>query len=346
MHLKLKAVAPAAALVLIGPALGLGLSASAGASVKGHARPHGIISHRASGVSPAVTTGAPTAFKQEFSTNDSQFCIEVPPNLPCDGNAAAGDYGTIDRVKSGYSNGGYGNYAPSTKSLAGSWFAVTSGASAGNQGVGCPGDITSPGSEACTGPYALFPANSATSGDSNVFPSNGFTVTDDLYLSPSTAPGPAGSMIDDDVELNASTQGQYGYYGIDNIVTACYNSTAGPGGTAGFLINFSNGTGDCHNTSTTPVVSADGWYRYVFDFSNVAGDAYLTEKVYAEPSAANNNTLTLVASSGAQPVGGNVTPISQWGGPGYFWLPDEDVSGLPLANFAVQLGQHGKGQTP
>ena len=38
--------------------------------------------------------------------------------------------------------------------------------------------------------------------------------------------------------------------------------------------------------------------------------------------------------------------ISNWGGPGYFWLPTEDFDGLPLANFAVQLGQHIRGHTP
>lgn len=343
MRLITKLAVPAAALTLIGPALGLALSAQAGASVKTHARPHGIISHQAS---PAVTTGAPTAFHQEFTTNTTPFCIESPPNAPCDGNAQEGDYGTIDRVHSGYSNGGYGNYAPGTTALTGTSFALTSGATAGNQGAGCPGDITTPGSEACTGPYALFPASGVANGNSDVFPTGGFTVTSDLYLSPSTPPGPNGSMIDDDVELNSSTPGTYGYYGIDNIITACYNSAAGSSGMPGFLINISNNTGNCTNTASTPVVSTDGWYRFVFDFSNIGGDAYLTEKVYAEPSAANSETLTPVTTTGPEPVGGTETPISQWGGPGYFWLPDEDVSGLPVTNLAVQLGQHGKGQTP
>ncbi len=38
--------------------------------------------------------------------------------------------------------------------------------------------------------------------------------------------------------------------------------------------------------------------------------------------------------------------ISKWGGPGYFWLPTEDYSGLPLANFALQLGQVKDGHRP
>jgi hypothetical protein len=62
--------------------------------------------------------------------------------------------------------------------------------------------------------------------------------------------------------------------------------------------------------------------------------------VYSEPS------LTQVATSGPMPVGGTLSSITTWGGPGYFWLPTEDISGLPLANFALQLGQHPTGYTP
>jgi hypothetical protein len=53
-----------------------------------------------------------------------------------------------------------------------------------------------------------------------------------------------------------------------------------------------------------------------------------------------------VATSGSQPLGGSATPIGQWGGPSYYWLPTEDISGLPLANFALQTGQHPTGYTP
>ncbi len=79
----------------------------------------------------------------------------------------------------------------------------------------------------------------------------------------------------------------------------------------------------------------------MFIFSNTAGSAFLTENVI------NEATGNVVATSGPQPVGGGApTPITNWGGPGYFWLPTEDMSGLPLANFALQLGQHTSGHTP
>jgi hypothetical protein len=274
------------------------------------------------GPSAVVTSNPVTAQHQEFNFNTNGFCNNNPvgaPNPPCDG--APGDFGTIDRVPSGFSNGGYGNYAPSTQALFGGYFALTSGSEASNQGVGC----TIAGTEACSGPYALFGSGAAT-GAENTFPQKGFTVTNDLYLSPTTAP-PAGNLVDDDVEINNSSGG----FGIDNVITAC--PAAG-----GFTINFGNGSpGSC---AGSPVITTDGWYRFVFVFSNVAGYAYVTESVLSEP------TLTQMATSGPLAVGaGAPTLASTWGGPGYFWLPTENISGLPLANLAVQLGDHVTGYT-
>ena len=168
----------------------------------------------------------------------------------------------------------------------------------------------------------------AAQGVENVFPAKGFTVTDDLYLSPTTA-GPVGSLVDDDVELNNNS----GVYGIDNIITACLDETAG------FGISFGNGSpGSC---SATPVITSDGWYRFVFEFTNNGGKAYLTESVRSEKTPG-----VAIATSGSLPVGGTAMSVSSWGGPGYFWLPSEDFSGLPLANFALQLGQVADGHKP
>ncbi len=298
--------------------------ASASMSVARHARPHpaGALAHSTSKTSqPSYPV---TPFVQDFQANTRYFCPANSGNLPCDGKIDL-DYGTIDRVPSGFSNGGAGNYAPFTKALKGNWMALVSGSGMPNQGAACP----DPGVEACTGPYALFGTGKAQ-GAENVFPAKGFTVTNDLYLSPSTA-GPAGSVVDDDVELNLSQPGTYGYYGIDNIITACPE-------TGGFTVSFGNGSpGQC---AGSPVVSTDGWYRFVFMFSNVGGNAYLTESVRSETTGA------LVATSGPQPVGGTPTPITHWGGPGYFWLPTLQVSGMPLANFALQLGQVPSGHKP
>jgi hypothetical protein len=306
-------------------AFSVGASASTathGHSVS-HARPHA--SSLRNGATSASTSHLVTAFTQEFGTNTTPFC-PAGLNPPCDGNGVAGHFGTIDRVPSGFSNGGFGNYAPSTKALVDGWMALVSGTQDVNQGAGCPGTTaTSNPGEACTGPFALF-GTGAAAGEDNVFPAKGFTVTDDLYLSPSTAL-PDGSLVDDDVSLNDNT----GQFRIDNIITAC----AEPGG---FVINFGNNSpGSC---SGTPAITSAGWYRFVFAFSDNAGNADVTESVRSEPHA------TLVATSGLQPVGGTATPISGWGGPNYFWLPTEDFSGLPLANFALQLGVETAGHKP
>jgi hypothetical protein len=53
----------------------------------------------------------------------------------------------------------------------------------------------------------------------NVFPTGGFTVTADLYLPPSSAQS-AGQLVDSDIGLNNSN----GTYGIDNVITSCYEN--------------------------------------------------------------------------------------------------------------------------
>jgi hypothetical protein len=315
-----------AALATVVATIGLSASPTAGGA-KTMPRPHPQAQAAKPATVPATPVSYPvTAMNQQFTSGTQFFCPQGSGNAPCDG--APTDYGTIDRVPSGFSNGGYGNYAPSITALYRGYMARVSGDGDVNQAMGCPTTTaTSNPGENCSGPYALFGVDTAE-GRENVFPKNGFTVTDDLYLTPSTAPV-AGSLVDDDVEINNST----GTYGIDNVITACYE-------TGGFVINFGHGSpGSC---TGSPVVTSAGWYRFVFDFSNSAGKAYLTESVLKE------GTLTVVATSGQQTVGGTptATPISYWGGPGYFWLPSEDISGLPLANFALQLGQHPTGHTP
>lgn len=267
-------------------------------------------------------------FVQEFSGNLKYFCPSGTGNTPCDG-VAPNDYGTIDRVLSGFSNGGGGSYAPFTKALVGNWMALVSGTQTINQGPaqGCP----VPGTEACTGPYALFGTGKAM-GAENVFPKGGFTVTNDLYLSPSTVAN-AGTLVDDDIAMNDNT----GHFRIDNVITACAEPV--PGTTQmGFVINFGNNSpGSC---SGTPVITKDGWYRFVFVFRDLGGNAYLTMMVRSEPTGA------VVARAPSAPIGGTPTPISTWGGPLYFWLPTLQMSGMPLANFTLQLGLHWAGHRP
>jgi hypothetical protein len=296
---------------------GMTLSAPAGAAsghvVRPSAHLHGV---------RADTPVQVTAQSQEFANGSTAgFCNGASQGNPaCDG--AEGDYGTIDAVKSGFSNGGAGNYAPATHALTGSYFGLMDGTQLANQGIGCPNS----GVEYCTGPYFLF-GSGQTVGQESVYPAHGFTVTDDLYLSPDTA-APVGSLIDDDVEINNNA----GTYGIDNVITACDQS-------GGFTINFGhNSPGSC---AGTPVINTDGWYRFVWVFSNTSGYAYLTEYVYSDGST------SAIATSGPQPVGGGSAElVGNWGGPGYLWLPTEQFDGIGIANVAVQLAQHPVGHAP
>jgi hypothetical protein len=271
-----------------------------------------------------------TAFNEQFQGNTNYFCpafstVPIGTNEPCDGNYNGGGddqhYGTIDAVQSGYNNGGYGNYAPETPALYKTWMAVISGDADQNQGVGCPAaDMVI--AEYCTGPYALFGG-----GLDNVFPSGGFTITDDLYLSPTTV-SVAGTQVDNDVALNASNGG----FGSDNTITACFEA-------GGFGFTYSEGSPGPCSPSVSPVVTTDGWYRFVWVFNDHSGKAYVTESVYSEPATSSS---TPIATSGNNPIATG-TAISNWGGPLYLWFPTEDISGLPLANFALQLGKYPTG---
>jgi hypothetical protein len=323
MSLSLKSWAAASAgvcMIATGIAAVALSAGTASATVGHHPRP---VAHAPASGTHTDTSYPTSAFQQLFKSNTTTFCPAGSGNAPCDG--IANDYGTIDRVSSGFSDGGSGNYAPTTAALAGSWMAVVDGDEVGNQGAGCPGTTaTSNPGETCSGPYALF-GSGLGEGAENVFPSNGFTVTSDIYLSPTTA-APAGSLVDSDVGLNNNA----GTYGADNIITACYES-------GGFVVNFgASSPGSC---TGSPVITTDGWYQMVWVFSNVAGNAFVTMNVLSEPGA------TRVATSGPEPEGGTTTPILNWGGPGYFWFPTEDFGSLPVGQFAEQLGQHKAGET-
>jgi hypothetical protein len=319
MHTRPKIITAA---IAVGGAAALAISLGLSAAQASNARVHRPDASRARDAASASTSYPVTPFVQEFQDNVSPFCPAKSGNLPCSG--AVGDYGPVNRAVSLFSNGGAGNYAPDVHALTGEYYAWTAGSQVDNH-TACPSTAT----EYCSGPYALF-GKGAAAGVENVFPSQGFTVTDDLYLSPATAP--AGNLADDDVELNTNT----GTYGTDDIITTC-------GVTGGIAISFGEGSpGTC---GTTPTITKAGWYRFIFEFGESGGannDVVLTEKVESEPSE------TVVADSGQQDPteSGNPIPVADAGGPGYFWLPTENVMGLPLANFALQLGDQANGNTP
>jgi hypothetical protein len=303
-----------AALVAIAAVTATGSPANATAGVVWHARPS------AGGAAPAATAVSPTLVNDQFQVTTGGFCATT--GEPCNGNPA--NFGTIDAgIPAGFSNGGFGNYAPGTPALVTfKKMALISGTTQANQGLGCQ----TPGVEGCTGPYYRAQPNQDT------FPATGFTVTDDVYLDPGAATGTAGE-IDLDVALNHSS----GSFAQDNIFAVCNQ-----GGGTGYSVTFGhNSPGDC---SGSPVITTAGWYRFVWLFTNVGGKVFQTQRVIAE------NGLAMVADSGPQPVifpgDSSVEPVSNVGGIRYFWYPTLQVAGMPMGNFAIQPGQHGAGHTP
>jgi hypothetical protein len=270
------------------------------------------------------TPGAVTAVNDHFGSSTGGWCTV---SSGCDGNS----YGTIDRVPSGFTDGGGSSY-PSATSLVGSNMAVVTGTNDVNEGQGCP-NLTE--TEFCTGPYYL-----PGGGNDFIFPTNGFTVTDDLYLNPAATTGLGD--IDLDTALNSSSGTPFGAGGggIDNVIGVCP-------GTGGLAVVFDHNSPSGCNSSDTGVITSAGWYRYVWIYTNTGGQVFLTEKVFQE----NGLTPTLVATSGAQPVefGSDTSaePIANVGGPAYTWLPTLNAPGMvPMANYAIQLGQHQNGHTP
>lgn len=313
---KIAATVAATVVVLGGGAFAL--ASSAGAATPHVSRPDAALRHADSANTPVYPV---TAVTDEFQTGiGGGFCPAHSGNLPC--NGAVGNYGVISRAVSEFSNGGAGNYAPAAPALPGQeFYAWTSGAQMDNR-TGCPNAAV----EYCTGPFALFGKGKAR-GQENQFPAGGFTVTADLYLDPAAIAN-LNPVLTADVGLNGST----GTYLADEFINFCPET----GGLA-----VSNTYGSC--ASTNPVITAAGWYRLIWQFADASGNAVVTERVEAE---SHPGTALYVSELDAPVVPNQTTAITAAGGPGYFWLPTEDVMGLPLGNFALQLGQQPNGHTP
>jgi hypothetical protein len=289
---KFIVAAVAAAAVLGGGATALAANASTDT-----ARPHVADSTSASTLTPLV---------QEFSSDTSPFCPTGSGNVPCDG--AVNDYGTITRVASG-TNGVPALAAGEPD------YAETAGSQATS--AGCP----SGASEYCTGPYALFDG-----GQLSAFPSQGFTVTADLYLTPSE-PG--------DITADVSLNNNDGAYGNDIFINFCPVTGGGLAVSAGTMES-------CDGAATAQITKA-GWYRLVWDFTPDAGDVALNQSVTSE---ATGYAVWQGELDAPVTVNGATATPANTGGPGYFWIPTEDVASLPLSNFAVQLGSYPGGSAP
>jgi len=267
-------------------------------------RPHVAASASASTLTPLV---------QEFSSNTSPFCPAGSGNVPCDGTGT--DYGTI--TSTAYGAGGIPALAAGE-----SHYAETAGSN--TISTGCPATVAqenAAGDEYCTGPYALFDGGGLTA-----FPASGFTVTADLYLTPSET-----GDISADVGLNNND----GAYGNDNIISFCPVTSGG-------LAVSTGGVDSCDGATTAQITKA-GWYRLVWDFTPDAGAIALNENVTSE---ATGYAVWQGELDAPVTVNGVTATPANTGGPSYFWIPVENVNSLPLSNFAVQLGSYPGGSAP
>lgn len=283
--------------------------------------------------SRTITAGSVAGFSpylETFNKGIGNFC-DNSLDAPCDGNAGAGHYGTVDGALSvGFSNYGYGNYATAVPPLAtatGSLNKVAriSGSTAANQGNACP----TPGTEGCTGPY-LEPRGQ----NQYAWPVNGYTSTVFIYVDTtySAAAGTgngAGTQFDTDLGIDQSTQVSGGTsYGQDEVITTCNNGD----GTASLA--FGHGSpGACGTNSKIP---SSGWYRYVQVVSSQDGNVSVTARVL---SADGSHVLF---DSGPQPVtfGSGPATTSNTGGERYVWFATDNDAGIPVGAAFYQAGQH------
>jgi hypothetical protein len=322
MHIRIAAAVAAALALSAGGAVAA--TSSAGASNLGH-RPGAAVS----GASATVTAGF-SPFSEKFSTGQGNFCDNAS-DAPCDGNAGAGDYGTVSgAIPVSFSDYGYGNYAQSVAPLPTSTgtiskTAVLGGSTAANQGAACP----TAGTEGCTGPY-LEPQGQ----NQYAWPTNGYTFTayqwiDPAYTAAAGNANGAGTQIDTDLGIDQSTGSSGGTsYGQDEVITTCNNSD----GTASLA--FGNGSpGAC---GTGSQITSAGWYRYVWVLSSLDGKVSVTARVLSADGS------TLLFDSGPQPVsfGGLQATTSDTGGMRYVWWPTLNVDGLRVAAAFYQGGQH------
>jgi len=232
-------------------------------------------------------------------------------------NGQPGGYGTIDIVKPSFSNnGGYAAKAPAP--VGQSKYARVSGAPANGSitqsGTGC----SQPGSENCAGPYVLY----GGTGSYAVFPANGFTSSIKIYIDTAWAAANPGQVFDSDVSLNDKT----GNYLVDNIYNLCSTAT-------GWAVSVSQNAGGC--TTGPTVLTTSGWYTFQEVFTPLNGVVYVTYHVLNASGTpvfneSNQVIVTLPNTNQAVPA-----PVSATGGPNYYWLPDEDVLGLPVADISL-----------
>ena len=230
----------------------------------------------------------------------------------CNGVQSPSTYGTIDVVSHTFSN--YGGYAPSVNGPVGQTNTYARVSGAGDTGTGCfVGNVSSPGSENCSGPYTTFGSNS----HATTFPTHGFTTILKIYLSKSWAAANPGQVIDWDTALDTTSA----TYLQDFMFNLCSTSAGG----GGWYESTSSNAGAC--TTGPNEITAGGWFTFKMNFHPVGSNVDVT---YSILNSINHTAVPAVTTNT-----GHAT--STVGGPAYGWLPDEDALGLPIARSSLSV---------
>lgn len=268
-------------------------------------------------LAPASAAAAGPFFFQGFESNTSGWCDD--PSAPCDGIGT----GTINRVPSGYTNGG--GYADGVASATGGYHAR----------------LRTPSTPACTPGSAGSQCNGAYSDlglgfTDSQFPEPGYVTQLDVYLDAGFAATHHDYRFDLESAIN-NTTGNY-LQGFDfNAGTTLATSL-----TPGFVIGASTNAdrsgafpeNPCPAPNTPPnscrgpvTITTSGWYSFRHTFRDVSGA--LTVR------------LQILDSTGMTVPGADWTitsqnPASAAGGPTLLWFPNEEINDLAIDNTSLR----------
>jgi hypothetical protein len=97
----------------------------------------------------------------------------------------------------------------------------------------------------------------------------------------------------------------------------------------GWAVSDSQNAGGCTSGPTT--VSTSGWYTFNEDFTPLDGVVYVTYTILnASGGTVFNKSHPVSNPNTSEPLLASAT-----GGPNYYWLPDEDALGLPVADISL-----------
>jgi hypothetical protein len=272
-------------------------------------------------LAPTSAWAASPFFFQGFEKDTSGWCDD--PSFPCEGIKE----GTINRVPSGYTNGG--GYANGIASSQGSYHARLRTPSNAQCMPGMP-------TSQCEAPYSDMGLGFTDA----VFPAPGYVTQLDVYLDTSFAATHHDYRFDLESAIN-NTTGNY-LQGFDfNAGTTLATAT-----TPGFVIGASTNADrsgafpenpcpnpaltDPPNTCRTPVtITTSGWYSFRHTFSSDPASGRLAVRLQILDSSGVNVPGADWTITSDNKVSGSGADV---GGPTLLWFPNQEINDLAIDN--------------